>query len=598
MLTLEDLAIEVSGISGKRVDVITNHEGQYSIGPHPEIKGHLRLNVPDSIVYITNDVRASVYHEAMHGLYSGKTWPNKCQIDDLAKSFGLGSSDFLDVFHKMLNAFEDVRIEALGAREFEGAGPCFLAHNKGMQKKVFPMIVGKIVDSRSEWEAVTLAERAKFDMSLYLSMAFLDRSQAYPTLVDKTHKEEVRRAVYYLTNTVFKNWWEINLPQKVKEKYKLTTIPSIEVTHATLLDELMGVVDLNGLISFVTEYYYPLINDSLPSDLKEKQKDIAQFMEALKKLAEMLGLKGQRQPEDLGDKQDVSETMEIEAGKETEEEGESVMAKAIDEKGKVFSKDSKQRLPVVEEISKNIYRKLLPIIQEIKKFEECHGEASFQRRGKLDNNLIYRVPFNDKYVFKREVLPGFNDDIAACCLVDTSGSMGEDCCGRSGKEEPASIAFGASLGILRALKELNKSASLVTFDSSPEVHFTAKDEIVPSKVMELISNVAGDNHIHTGCPVAIKELAQAEEKLKLLFIITDGGFNPIHIDYMKNLRKECEPHGIRPYTFFVGETREAKEIMNILKSQKLDGYVIPSEKVEELVTHMGKIVYSLMREPV
>ena len=577
-ISLSELSNEVAGITGK--DVVVVYGEHYTTSLDPNDPERFIITIPQGTYRISPDVRHGVVHEAMHVKYTD-CFDND-GIATIMRGAGFHSDDEQHVIFDFLNAFEDIRIQAKGEKEYLGARFIFQEGRDYISKDIYSKMWEQYNATSGHARQLLMAR-----VFLLLNIDLLPGYADWPSSGRQTYGWEARY-INDAVNAMQSNWWENTLLPSLKVK-------GITAFSKRFTDELRDTATSADGFQLASKYFLKRYCELLPPNLAkalEPQK-IEAFIKALAKaIANGQLMKGSGQGgSPLG-------MVKVLCGS-ADEKGQKDLGKELSEHawGSGPSdggrEDITERLGVIANVANSVFRRLADVLRDIKEWKESGGERLNIKKGKLDALQIHRVALDECNVYKKDINPDYEEDVAFSVVIDTSGSMYQD----PKNYDRLNCALGLASGLSQALEIIERPVSLVDFSNHACERVKVGQKMTNDSLGQAIAEGGGGTSLLAGVTEAVKGLDKAQEKTKVMFVITDGDINPAELTEVK---AKCEKSKIRPFFIIIHDDRSYFDSVfdkfwgdrNVLKEYISDGNVM------EIVPIITKFVHALLTKQV
>jgi hypothetical protein len=570
-ITPYEIVGEVAALTGVEVRLVYGPPNRgYSIGKRED--GLFYLTVPSGLTYINAQVRGSILHEALHILYSDIL--HNGNLKDEIEKLGYKEEEF-EVAHRFLNAFEDVRIQLKGEQELAGARYIFREAYKFTEmtlvERLYSLIYHKM-DPNDNNRTIDDNEQKSWMSHAYLGLSIgmtggyspyskqIDFSGPYPAGYSNSI---IAKLDDPWRNEVFRTVRQEMEEDPDFDKDKLEPIGNASKVTWEAVDQAMGYfgrklrdtpTTLEGY-AYAAKHFLPAYRNLLPDNLKQTfdenrkmQELISKMLELMKQLAKEAGASGQ------GANGSGNALLRALCKDKDEEKQLDDMLKSngYSKWSKLKEKEMDGRIVKINAIGDSIKDTLAPILQEIKEWQETGTERTRLKRGKIDGRQLHRVAVDENDVFRKDVDPEYTDDVAFSVVVDTSGSMFEDCDDEeddmTSDKSPVVVGFGIGAGLNKALLQIDKACTLISFSNDAFLAVDNGRRCDTEAITKGMENSGGGTNLHAGVKMAVECLDRREEKSKIMFVISDGdvggGASREAID-------KCHEHGIIPYFVYI-----------------------------------------------
>lgn len=616
LISLYQMASEVAGITGKDTQAV--YGKVFGISRDPKDENKLIMTTPPGVKYINDGVRAGIMHEAMHGKYTD--FYDKDGMRDIMRASGIKKPEQQEILFEFLNAFEDVRIEGKAIDEYFGCNRIF---QEGFDHEFYNIM--------SAWDTAFKANPSADKIKLMYARFWLSANIVFLRgYRGYTHGQRRQRkqnfwmdsdikfeefCTYVDNNGDTRFWWETKDQMGFRQKTnhalsKHFKEHELNQVFYAVSEALTNTSSTAEGFQLATKIYLEQFLSYLPDNLKE-ELDKEKMESAMENLIDAIknGKIKMGSGED-GPKQNASSPVgRLQQGSKKDDESydspDGYGGRGWDDKFRP-SKNFSQRLPTVNEKANEIVLGLVPILQEIKEYQETGGESLFLKKGRLDNTRLYRASLGEETVYKRNDAPDYNDDVAMSIVIDISGSMvngndngkiileydKHDVVTKEGTERLcAALAVGK--GINNALSRIDRHASVISFSNEAIKNVENGGVMNDKETLEILNEPHEGTNIEEGYKKGASELIEETRKSKILFFITDGEIYENHLDL---INADSIKHGITPY-FLVIDSERKEEMIDNLKDKMKGRYFFgffKEDDMEGMLQEVSSFVQKLL----
>lgn len=577
--TTYDIVSEIAAITGRVVRVVYGQG--YSIGRQQD--GNLVLTIPAGQAYMTPSVRGGILHETMHIVHTDFLTSGVSPFEKL-KLMGYQEHEVRPMFD-FLNGFEDIRIQLKGEDDLPGARFIFQAAHDEEEFECFDNI-------QKHWSEPMAKARG------YLCSAIV-QIPGYRTCEETVAADTPGTVLMKDIAQQTDFWTNVGLiAKKLKGKFG----QELDAKMGWFAEEIRNTKTTDEGFELASKHFMEGYRKLLPPDLQkmyQDQKKMEQMMKDLKEAMEQATeemMKAGGQPTGkLGD------SGLVRAASKDDKSAEDMVAR-LRSRGSVGAPgqlrpdqgNHETRIKVIEDKSDQIKGHLAPILERVKEWQERGSEREHLKRGKLNGRQLYKVALDEQDVFRREVDPEVTDDVAFSVVVDMSSSM----MWNSEGDDALNIGFGLGAGLNKALTQIKKPCTLVTFSNNADVILSNGQVCTAERLGDALSHSGGCTNIQEGIAVSLEELNKRPEKTKVQFIISDGDVDPAYLG--ESLKQPFEK-GVVPYVVYISDIAEYfKRGFDILtadamgQGHKLKYAVVSTTDAGTLIPQLTKFVEGLL----
>lgn len=469
---------------------------------------------PSSLIYGTkSELLATLMHEIGKLRYS--THPDELKDKYLA-TYGMPAAEVLSIF-------EDVRVDYLMLKAYEGAAEIYESAIPAVDKKVkeyremsvkFRQIIGAqlgktfndLLDN-TKGRATSPEDFQKlFQENLYKVFGERDHKLIEQKILDIQAEYANNGSVYDYAAEMLRVMYDTDSPEtgfdNIKDKITGTegSIPKVKK-----FDTAQKTVD------HLTEAVYPKIEDLLRDFNRDNEKIKNMFPNMPQVFREQIAENMNQMMRQMNDK---------DGRVNTDRDGNSSVRSSGPTTDIIPREWTTGEYVAIRESVMPDIRSLIKKLTFIRREDMAKKYEGEQRRGRLNQKKLYKSATGSRRIFKK-MLPNSNivQSFAFSILIDTSGSMAG----------PNMIHTTRGLTIFtEVFKKMEIPFEIITFDSAAKVLKKFDDNIdkeAEKKIGGLVKSASGGTNLDQG--LRKMSLEKQEQKNKVCIVLTDGGVGNI-----------------------------------------------------------------------